>query len=180
MSGEQPAEDRFFEDVGDGSPRSSVLFGHLWLEAELLNSLRAAMPFPNQVSLTRLPFDLKVGLVAAHGLMAEDEKGAFKRLNVLRNRIVHDLHYDLAEKDEVDLLNSLGKRHRVRFAMVVRSDAEPMTFPDKLQMAINVMHTSLQLDREAAEAAHVRLRAAATRVEDAVRNARPVDEAPGP
>src|SRR4051794_10076711 len=64
---------RFFEDLGDGSAFEVVLRGHLWVEHELLRSLTSALPYPDRVDLDRLPFGLKVGLVAAHGLMRADE-----------------------------------------------------------------------------------------------------------
>lgn len=159
---------QFFVDVGDGSAFETVLRGHLWVEGELLRSLEAALPFPGRVDLDRIPFTQKVALVAAHGLMRDDEQAGFRRLNTLRNRMAHRLDAALTEQDEADLCNALGGRHRGHLA-ALRESEFPQEFPHGIKYALTAMCIQLQVDREKMQQANARLRASAQRLLDVAR-----------
>lgn len=154
---------RFFNDIGEASLLEVVLRGHLWVESELLRSLEAALPFPNRIDLDRMAFGTKVDLLAAQGLMRQDERPGFRRLNAMRNRMAHHLGQDLAEADQSDLLNALGTRHREHIRAVL-AEGLPGTFPFPLKYAITGMCIVLQVDRQRMQQANERLRAAAQRL----------------
>lgn len=146
-----------------GSPFETVLRGHLWVEGELLRSLDAALPFPERCNIERLPFHHKVGLVSALGLMRDDERAGPRRLNRLRNRMAHNLEAALTERDEQDLLNVLGVRHREHLT-ALQEQGFPQKFPHRLQYAITAMCVQLQVDRERMAQANHRLRQSARRL----------------
>lgn len=158
----------FFDDVGDGSAFETILRGHLWVEGELLRSLEAALPFPSRVDLDRLPFNQKVALVAAHGLMREDEQAGFRRLNAIRNRMAHRLGAVLTDQDETDLHNALGARHR-HYLDLMRDQGFTQEFPFRVRYAITAMCILLRSDREQLHQANARLRQSAQNLLDAAR-----------
>ncbi len=165
MAGRPEPFDQFYEDVGNGTVFEVVLRGHLWVESELLRSLEAALPFPALAELDRIAFGHKVALVAAHGLMKPDERSGFQRLNLMRNRLAHRLDGEFTERDESDLLNALGARHRANVDLVVTSGT-PSTFPNRLRIAVTAMCVQLQIDRDTHQQAHERLRRSAQRLVD--------------
>lgn len=155
--------DQFFTDVAEGSAFETVLRGHLWVEAELLRSLRAALPFPDRGELDRLPFIQKASLVSALGLMAADEPPGYRRLNGLRNKLAHRVDAELTRQDELDLVNALGERHR-GLLTTLRENEMPQDFPHRLRYAITSMCIQLQVDRQRMALANVRLRRSAQRL----------------
>ena len=154
---------KFFEDIGDTEIFEAVLRGHLWVEHELLRSLEAALPVPALADLERFRFGELVNMVAAHGLMQPDEVGGFRALNSLRNKMAHNVDSTLTERHENDLVNALGIRHRDHVEALKTRDM-PQEFPYRLKYAITAMCISLQMDREALQAAHRRMREASERL----------------
>jgi hypothetical protein len=136
---------RFGDDIGRGTAFEVVLRGHLWVESELVRSLTQALPFPEVANLDRLSFPHKVALVAAHGLMREDEQPGFLRLNALRNQLAHTLEADVDESHEQALVNALGPRHRHDMEALRRYN--PQRFPNDLRNAVAVLCFLLQEDR---------------------------------
>lgn len=151
----------FFDDVGEGSTFEVILRGHLWVEAELVKSLEATMPFPTRARLDRLTFLQKVALAAGHGLVRHDDVPAFNKLNALRNRLAHNLGTGITPADEADLKSCAGK-HLLGLVdgLEGRAGKDGWT----LRFMITAMCISLQIDRERLEEANSRLRAAAQRV----------------
>jgi hypothetical protein len=166
--------DRFYDDVGNASAFEMVLRGHLWVEGELLRSLDAALPFPDRVDLSRVPFGSKVGLVAAHGLMHDDEQAGYRRLNALRNRMAHTLGEAVTEQDESDLINALGQRHRQQVDAVCEQGLTRV-FPHRLHYSLIALCVSLQVDRQRMEDANERLRQSARRLVDVADGRRVTD-----
>jgi hypothetical protein len=146
----ETAEERlhsFVRDIGQGTPFEIVLRGHLYVEWELLASLNIALPHPEVADLSRLPFRHTVSLVAAHGLMAADDQGGFKRLNELRNNLAHRLEVSITENDEQSLVNAIGPRHRERLEQLRAYNGQ--VFPNDLRNVLAVMCFVLQEDRAA-------------------------------
>ncbi len=84
-----------------------VIRAHL-ISEQLLNAiLTEHFPKVEVINLDRLNFLTKARLAVAMGLFAEYVLPAMTALNSLRNKFAHDLHYEFAAQDKLDLLNSL-------------------------------------------------------------------------
>lgn len=78
---------------------------HLYLENTLIVFLREALPFHEALSVDRVPFGMKVEFCAALGLVPLPLVGVLKKINELRNKVAHDLHYTISLQDKRDLFS---------------------------------------------------------------------------
>ena len=82
-----------------------LLRGHLWIEGALTELIRATFEFPDEWSdLDRLAFPSKVALARAQGALFWDEP--LLELNRVRNRLAHNVTYDVNDATAASLLKS--------------------------------------------------------------------------
>lgn len=119
-----------------------IIRGHLYCEASLVELLRQSFKNPDAVNIDRLTFSLKVNLCSALGSLTPDLRSGLLQLNSLRNKIAHNLEYEVQESDQVDLINtlrsSLGEPGEYYFSRGV-------DFPNGLRRCIISLWIPLQL-----------------------------------
>src|SRR3954454_9948496 len=84
------------------SPVEMLLRGHLFVEQQLTEVLREALPNPDALDFTRLNFPTLVSLGSSLGLpnLAAEDVPALLKLNTLRNRLAHRLDWNLDAEAE--------------------------------------------------------------------------------
>lgn len=86
-----------------------LLKGHLWVESALTDLIRADLELPDEwPDLQRLSFPSKVGLARAQGALYLGSE-LLLALNRVRNRLAHDVAYEVDDTTATALLNAFPK-----------------------------------------------------------------------
>jgi hypothetical protein len=96
-----------------GDDFAAAIRGHLYLEHILMTFIQSALQRPDAVNLDRLHFPVKVDLAIALGLLPEDLAPPLKKVNSFRNKVAHNLKYQMSDTDRKELYDSfspLGKQ----------------------------------------------------------------------
>lgn len=80
-----------------------VLRGHLYLEALLNQIIHRSLQYPRAIDETRQSFYAKVKLLRALGKIDQKLEKLLLTLNSLRNKIAHQLRYEITFDDAFDL-----------------------------------------------------------------------------
>lgn len=84
----------------------TVIRGHLYLEHVLINFLREALRFPDELNTDKVSFPLKIEFCAAHGILPHSMVEPLRVVNALRNKSAHNLHYTVSIEEKDRLFNS--------------------------------------------------------------------------
>lgn len=101
------------KDLPEENDFEALLRGHLYIEHVLIHFLQEAMPKFDLLDVERVPFNIKVEVCAATGVLPEKLIGPIKRINSLRNRSAHNLHYRISDQDKRDLFNLFDDTSRL-------------------------------------------------------------------
>lgn len=93
---------------------TSIIKAHLYIEALLLMLLEHALLEPDRLSLDRMPFEAKVRLCVAAGLLHVEVEPALQKLGRIRNDFAHTLWPQFDTKKESDFLNVVHQSGRLR------------------------------------------------------------------
>jgi len=101
--------DRLKERIGKGEKWQQLIQAHLYLDHVLTQLLVEALAKPDEIQTTRLGFSQKFDLVGALGLLPDHMTGCVQFVNRLRNKIAHNLEFEISQQDEIDLVNCTPK-----------------------------------------------------------------------
>jgi hypothetical protein len=135
-----PEVEQFLDAISREDNLGAIIRGHLHVESKLIQLIESALPEPGAIDLGRLQFPTKLELAVALGLITEDEKRGLAALNSLRNKLAHNVHYELVEMDQRQLFNALPKT--VREALK-EGFAKDLVFPSGLRICIMNFHSML-------------------------------------
>jgi hypothetical protein len=90
-----------------GERWQQLIQSHLYYDHVISTLLTEHLVNPEAINASRMGFAQKLDLIEALGLIPQDEVSAVKVVNKLRNKIAHDLSFQISEKDEIDLYNCL-------------------------------------------------------------------------
>jgi hypothetical protein len=136
-------EHQFMAHINAESPLEIIIRGHLWIESSLIRLIEEVLPQPKALDLARYSFPQKTGLVVGLGLLRQEFAPAYLKLNVLRNRVAHDLFSAISEREQEDLIQALGPK--LRFMSGIDEEKhkdEP--FPEPLRAAIMTLLVELE------------------------------------
>lgn len=85
---------------------------HLYVEHILMELLKLSLPLHKNLQMDRLNFISKAEICAASGAMPTELLPPIKILNSFRNRLAHNLHSVLANKDKKKIFDSFNKMAR--------------------------------------------------------------------
>ena len=95
--------------VGSGDLWQQLFQAHLHFEHVLSQMLADALVDPDAISASRMNFSQKVEMVQALGLIPKELVIAIKSVNTLRNKIAHDLHFEISAQHQSDLRSATPK-----------------------------------------------------------------------
>lgn len=78
---------------------------HLYYDHVITRSLLEALVDPEAIQLSRISFAQKLQFIKAMGLVPNELIKTVEFINRMRNKIAHDLSFQISEKDERDLIN---------------------------------------------------------------------------
>jgi hypothetical protein len=87
----------------------AVLQAHLYLDHVISRMLEENIPAPSHLPLDRTGFSQKLQLAAALALIPDYLTAPVKVVNGIRNKIAHQLEYEVSELDEAKLRSTLEK-----------------------------------------------------------------------
>ncbi len=133
---------------------TAVVKGHQCIEEMLAAAVSDALAIPHAVEVADLSFPLKVDLAVGLGMLDPVSRGAFVRLNKIRNGFAHSRSFRFGEDAARDLINALSPLQR-RMLGALGSDGDP---DNVLHHVIGILFVQVQSriaqarDRRAADA----------------------------
>ena len=102
----------FSRRMRSGEEWQQLVQCQIYLEHVVDQLLRESIPFPEEVSFSRMAFRQRLDLARALDLIAADLTAAIRLLTKLRNNVAHNLSFEISEKDIDDLRNATPKAMR--------------------------------------------------------------------
>lgn len=114
--------DSFVKDTRGENELQVIIRGHLYVENEIDNLLKLKLEKPQHLYDSNFMFYSKLKTALALGLIAEENKNAYIRLNKIRNNFAHNLNYELTENDFTDLYGVFNSTYRERYKFITNSN----------------------------------------------------------
>ena len=112
------AFNRFVKDTRGENELQVIIRGHLYVENEIDNLLKLKLEKPQHLYDNNFMFYSKLKTALALGLIPEENKNAYIRLNKIRNNFAHNLNYELTENDFTDLYGVFNSNYREKFKFI--------------------------------------------------------------
>jgi hypothetical protein len=116
-------QERFKARISTGDRWQQLLQAHLYFDHVITQLLVEALAKPDAIGAGRMSFLQKLQLIEALGLLPTELVPTVVFINGLRNKIAHDLNFEISDKDERDLANCTPKR--LREIMETDKEREP-------------------------------------------------------
>ncbi|NUB42952.1 hypothetical protein GEU84_001015 [Fertoebacter nigrum] len=97
--------DEMHKRMFSGDRSYQLIQAHLYCEHIVLQMVREALPFPEEISVDRMGFAQRFQLVMALGLIDKKLAAPIKMINKLRNKVAHDLTFSVSEADAKSLFD---------------------------------------------------------------------------
>lgn len=147
------ASDRLVASLRHDEELVAVIRGHLYLESQLNRLIDTLLPFPDQISDSRLGWPQRVDLALALGL--EDRYGPpLRKMGKIRNLFAHDPSCGLDDSDVRALYDSLAKEDKdvVLLSFSITKDKMPdvgaksfalLSIRDRFTLIVVALHALL-------------------------------------
>jgi hypothetical protein len=153
--------DRFVQRVEAGDGWQQLLQAHLYFDHIISRALSDALPKPDAINATRMSFIQKLQLVEAMGLIPEQIVRPIEAINSLRNRIAHDLDFELTAKEAHDIANATPKHLRDVITTTDGRSKGPITLAELLKVLVlqaDILRQNRVVEREMYRKSTLRLR----------------------
>lgn len=97
--------DKFRADIKVGERWQQVVLSQIYLEHIVAHILREAIPFPDEISFSRMPFGPRLDLARALDLLPSDIVAAIRRITKMRNHVAHNLSFEIKDSQVRELGN---------------------------------------------------------------------------
>jgi hypothetical protein len=98
---------RLLYALADRDDFRAVVIGQAWIENTLVLLAERYLHLPDELNLARMSYDMKLSLAAAFQEVRPTERGAFKALGKLRNKLAHHLDEKLEAADADEIMGGL-------------------------------------------------------------------------
>jgi hypothetical protein len=138
---------RFEEHLDRDDMMAVILRAHMLIERELTAIIERPLPHPERLRRS-WSFSHRLELVAALGVLDEEDLPPFKYLNKLRDRAAHRLNYEISEDEQTALIERIRPEYAAGLEHVVASQP----FPGPLRHAMKMLVLTVALKRHGLEA----------------------------
>lgn len=114
--------EQFENRISSGDRWQQLIVGILYLEHVFDLLLKEALPNPDEIAFGRIGFAQRIDLTRAMGLIDKELSVAIKYASKLRNRVAHDLNFEIGEQEILDFSNCTPKYLR---DIAVTEDSRP-------------------------------------------------------
>ncbi len=101
--------DRFKKRIEIGEHWQQLLQAHLYFDHVITQLLSEALVNPDAVNVSRMSFSRKLQFILALDLLTPELVSSVEFINGLRNKIAHDLDFEISDKDVRDFTNCIPK-----------------------------------------------------------------------
>jgi hypothetical protein len=130
--------------VFKGDRWQQLLQAHLYFDHVITRMLEEALPNPDAIKLRRTSFSQKVQLISAMDLLPSSLIPPVEFINGLRNKIAHELNFEISDDAVDNLINCTPKRLRqVALEQRDREDG-PLSFHEVLHIVLIQIETLRQ------------------------------------
>lgn len=135
-----------FRNRLNGDRWQQIIQAHLYLDHVLTLTISETLINPDAIRLKQMGFAQKLELARALGLVSEPVAQAAAKVNGLRNRIAHDLAYEIADREVTDLSNAtpVPVRESVTKSRKTLS-IDPLSLAELLYGIVWVLETGRQM-----------------------------------
>lgn len=161
---------QFKARISTGEKWQQLIQAHLYYDHVITSLLVDALVNAEAINASRMGFLQKLKLVEALGLIPDELISTVEFINSLRNKIAHDLKFELNEKDERDFTNCTPKRLR-DIMLTENRESGPIRFHELLRIVllqIEVIRQGLAFRRLEERKLMIRLRTVLERTDGAV------------
>jgi hypothetical protein len=136
--------EQFTGRVFKGDRWQQVLQAHLYFDHVITRMLEEALPNPDAMKLRRTSFSQKVQLLSAMNLLPSSLIPSVEYINGLRNRIAHELNFEISDGTVGNLVNCTPKR--LRQVALDQRDCEdgPLSLHEVLHIVLIQLETLRQ------------------------------------
>ncbi|WP_036744607.1 hypothetical protein [Paracoccus sp. N5] len=125
----------FTKRIGSGDRWQQLIQAHLYFEHVVAQILTEALAKPEAISLSRMGFSQRMDLVVAMALLPDELVTPIRKISGLRNKIAHDLTFEVGDSDVRDLENCTP----VNLRDAVQAEAGRMAGPLELHELLTVI-----------------------------------------
>jgi hypothetical protein len=137
--------EQFSVRISTGDRWQQLIQAHLYFDHAITLLLVEEFANPDAINTTRMSFIQKLQLVQALGLLPADLVSVIEFINNLRNKIAHDLNFEISDKDERDLSNCTPKR--LRDIVVIDNDRN-LSGPPRFHELLRIVLLQLEVIRQ--------------------------------
>lgn len=99
----------FIERMGQGEDWHKLVQANVYLEFIALKLLERELQRPAEIRLDRMSFSSRLDLISALGLVPKDIILAAKAISRKRNKVAHDLEFEVNDQDIQQIASSIPK-----------------------------------------------------------------------
>ena len=138
---EPPDFNYILNELTEEQPLKTILIGHLVVDALLVGVANIKID-KNEFDVFKLNFPRKVGLCISLGLLDNNKRQSYLKLNEIRNHFAHELNYKFAFKDIIKYIKDINK---AGFLLSVDiNKCEKCKIEDLLIEGLNILTIELQ------------------------------------
>ncbi|TAV99945.1 hypothetical protein ELI24_16930 [Rhizobium ruizarguesonis] len=147
--------------VVSGQRWQQLIQCHLYFEHVIDHLLRESLPNPDEISFGRMGFRQRLDLARALDLLPAEIGTAIKCVAKLRNKVAHDLTFEIKDEDVTDLRNAVPKE-LIDFILDEEGRASPaISFYELLEVVLlktEIIRQQHAASRVLARKSEIRLR----------------------
>lgn len=137
----------FIKRMGQGEDWQKLVQANVYLEFVAIRLLERELKHPTEIGLDRMSFSARLALISALGLVPRDIISAVKAISKKRNKVAHDLKFELNDQDVQQIASSIP-RHLKEIAREVNEfkEQEPLLLRHYLSIVV-LMFEQYRLER---------------------------------
>jgi len=128
--------DRFEERIASGENWQQLLQAHLYYDHVITQLLTEALVNPDAVNVVRMSFSQKLQFLSALGLLGPDIVSPIEFINGLRNKIAHDLNFEISDNDVRNFANCIPTHLRDIASSEDDREPGPLRFNELLRIVL--------------------------------------------
>lgn len=151
----------FAKRIRSGDRWQQLIQAHLYFEHVVAQLLKEALAKPEAISMARMSFNQSLDLVVAMALLPNELVSPIRKISGLRNKIAHDLTFEITESDVRDLENCTPVHLRDAMRSEVGREPGPLDLHELVTVILlkaDIIRQESAASREIGRKSELRLR----------------------
>lgn len=159
----------FTKRVRNGDRWQQIIQAHLYFEHVVAQLLKEALAKPEAIAMSRMGFGQRLDLVVAMALLPDELVTPTRKISGLRNKIAHDLSFEISDSDVRDLENCTPLYLRDAMRAETGERSGPLELHELLTVILlkaDIIRQHWAASREIRRKSELRLRAVLSKAPD--------------